>query len=229
MMAKKQFSIVSEGSDDGGLSAFAASMFANADTQRVRQAVADGLLVQSDEGWHFGRVTIGRIGITVPDDLNEQEYGDLGAFLLDMGSRLNWLLGDWLAYGENRQWGETYQKVAEQFGYEYQTLMDYAYVCRNVNFSFRNEKLTFTHHRAVAALEPDAQQYWLNMAAENTWSITQLKQAIRAKSTMVIAPTTNPWKTQVDKLLKSTIDLDVEERRALADRLEEIIHVLRDA
>ncbi|MFZ4816969.1 MAG: hypothetical protein ACOYL5_20705 [Phototrophicaceae bacterium] len=196
---------------------------------QVKSAIDDGLLVQAEDGWRFGRVTIGRVGIHVPDDLNEQEYSDLGVFLLDIGSRLNWLLGDWLAYGENRQWGETYQKVAEQFGYTAASLHQYAYVCRNVDFSTRVEKLSFAHHATVASLEPDMQRYWLGVAAEQGLSSKQLQQAITAsKSSNILGATASrQWSKTLERLARDAHALDDGERVALAEELEALARALR--
>jgi hypothetical protein len=196
------------------------SMFGNASAPTIQNAVESGLLIQTEKGWGYGRAEITRTGMTIPDDLTVEEYSNLGGFLLDIGSRINWLLGDWLAYGENREWGETYHRVAEHFGYEYSTLRQYAYVCRNVNLSVRTDKLTLSHHQLVAQLEPDQQSHWLNLAAENNWSIKAMRNAMSGE----IEATSKPlWESLFTDFRKRTNKLNVEDRKALADQLRELI------
>ena len=230
MASKKGLVLNDPDMDSGQLSEMELAMFGS--STRAKKAVQSGLLVQADDGWRFGRVTIGRVGIAVPDDLNEQEYGDLGAFLLDIGSRVNWLLGDWLAYGENRQWGETYQRVAEQFGYAYQTLQNFAYVARSVDFSRRREKLSFTHHVEVAGLNPHDQDNWLNQAESNGWSVAQLRKVIRETNLLIKGmdgrQSPKAWEAPLKKLsLEATNLTSEDDRLELAAKLETLISILR--
>jgi hypothetical protein len=211
------------------LSELELAMFQQADSQRIKAAMETGLLVQREEGWAYGRTQIGRTGLVAPNDMNVEEYTDLGRFLLDIGSRLNWLLGDWLAYGDNREWGETYQQVAEQFGYSSKTLREYAYVCRNVNLSIRMDKLTFAHHQVVAALEAEAQHVWLTRALENGWSVATLRKAIQQANMLadgntvlterpILIPLT--WRQTWEKLSEDERESAVEEVRQVLAEME---------
>jgi hypothetical protein len=112
------------------------------------------------------------------------------------GRRYNEVFGSWLAhYGFDRldksdraklmevmsrraDWWATATSTASAlgswrkacFGLSFQTLADYGWVANAVKPSFRNEVLTFAHHRQVARMEPDEQHYWLARAAEGEWS-----------------------------------------------------------
>ncbi|MFZ4816962.1 MAG: hypothetical protein ACOYL5_20670 [Phototrophicaceae bacterium] len=192
--------------------------------RELQPAIDDGLLVQADDGWRFGRVKIGRVGMTVPDDLSEQEYSALGSFLLDVSTRIQWLLGDWLAYGENRQWGETYQQMADQFGYNVQSLRDYAYVCRNVDLSIRIDKLTFGHHQVVAPLNPEAQRVWLQAAEDNRWSIAALRKAIQQSNSLNVGEShQRRLAVIVPRWRKSWESMDANEKRATMEDLRQVL------
>jgi hypothetical protein len=226
MAGKKTLPTFNTGNQNsvGTLDEAMAAMFAKADEARIRQAMNEGLLVQSNNGWRFGRVDIDRVGIRVPEDITEQEYAELGAFLLDVASRIQWLLGDWLAYGENREWGETYQRVAEKFGYETNSLHNMAYVCRSVHFSLRREKLTFGHHKEVASRPPDEQSYWLGEAEREGWSVAALRQNMKNRSESKILTTLKPqWEPIFTKLKDpSNLPTDYHERRLLAEQLRQL-------
>jgi len=89
-------------------------------------------------------------------------------------------IGDWI----NANWGRyehgKYEE-AEKLGYERKTLNKYQQVSKNIEFTLRRVNLSWTHHEMVAYLPPDKQSYWLNKAAENNWSVRELRDAIRDK------------------------------------------------
>ena len=79
---------------------------------------------------------------------------------------VQWWVGDWINYGE-KQYGEAYAQAIEVTGKEYQALADTAWVAGKVEFSLRNENLSFAHHREVASLGPNAADTLLDTACSN--------------------------------------------------------------
>ena len=53
--------------------------------------------------------------------------------------------------------------------------MNLGSVARSVETSSRNEVLSFSHHVAVAALEPEDQRKWLSKAEIGRWSVNKLR------------------------------------------------------
>ena len=47
-------------------------------------------------------VRMTRTGITFGEEVSEDDYREIGRFLLQIGSSIQWLIGDWLAFGEDR-------------------------------------------------------------------------------------------------------------------------------
>lgn len=175
--------------------------------------------VDENRNLHYGRFTLSPVGVDLPGNTTEEEYAALGHVLLQLQSSTQWLIGDWLAFGEDRKWGETYSDVAQHFGYEVETLYTYASVCRAVKTSMRVEVLSFAHHRAVVSLPPEQQRAWLQTAVERKWSSKRLRAEIRAA---LNAPTQQPsrfemWHNSLDKLARKATTAD--ERRALAEML----------
>ena len=64
-------------------------------------------------------------------------------------------IGDWLNYGEKANYGDKYTQALEVTKYDYQTLRDAAWVSGRIQLSDRSDNLSWTHHRAVAALGTD--------------------------------------------------------------------------
>jgi hypothetical protein len=95
-------------------------------------------------------------------------------------SGVRWWVGDWLTFGETA-FGDRVKELTESgVGVSYEALANWAYVARNVDLSFRNENLTFTHHMAVAPLAPDLQRDWLDRAERESWTVAKLRAAIAA-------------------------------------------------
>jgi hypothetical protein len=96
-----------------------------------------------------------------------------------MHKSLNWWIGDWAEYGKGA-YGERYRSASEALGIDEATIEQYAFVSRHVQKLTRINFLHWSHHREVATLKPKDQQHWLALASENKWSVSQLRQAIRA-------------------------------------------------
>jgi len=78
-----------------------------------------------------------------------------------------------------RAYGEKYAQALDSTDWEYQTLRDAAWVAGRVEMSRRRDNLTWSHHREVAALDPDDQDGWLDRAEAEGWSRNELRRAIK--------------------------------------------------
>lgn len=60
-----------------------------------------------------------------------------------------------------------------------ETVWQYAYVARSVEYSIRIEGLSFAHHQVVASMKPEQQRYWLDIASTQGLSVAKLRKAIK--------------------------------------------------
>lgn len=65
---------------------------------------------------------------------------------------------------------------------DYQTLRNYAWVARRFELSRRRNRLSFQHHAEVAALPPEDQDHWLDLAEGKGWSRNELRKNIRTNA-----------------------------------------------
>lgn len=115
-------------------------------------------------------------------------------------------IGDLLLFGEGIL-GDRFDQAAEALGLRPPTVLDYLRVAERVPRSRRREGLHYSHHRAVAALEPDAQTYWLDKAETDELSVQQLEDALRVDK---------HGQTQIGELLHETDDPDPDTKRVVA-------------
>lgn len=126
----------------------------------------------------YRRCELLKTGLRLPDDLTAEEWADLGQTLMRLEGSLAWLLGDWLAAGE-RRYGVTYEAIAEQTGYEAQTLRVWKMVAERVDLLIRVNKLSWAHHRLVVALAPTDQRAALQNALQHGWNVKQFGTWLR--------------------------------------------------
>ncbi len=111
-------------------------------------------------------------------DLDANEWASTGRRIGAVGRCVQWLLGDWIVYG-NERFGERYSRASKITGYDPQTLMNMVYVASRFPVSRRRENLSWSHHETLAALEPDEQDSWLDQAEGHRWAVSDLRTMLR--------------------------------------------------
>jgi N6-adenosine-specific RNA methylase IME4 len=100
------------------------------------------------------------------------------------GSSPYWV-GDLLAYAESRQdWQEKLDQMLADTGLARQTLYNHTYIARHVSPEVRDLAPTFSHAKAVAALEPHQQKRVLKKAREEELTVSQTAKLAR----MIVRP-----------------------------------------
>jgi hypothetical protein len=127
-----------------------------------------------------GPFVVTPVGLQVTDqDVPFEVWEAYGYGLRRVEAAIQWVIGDWLNYGET-VYGETYAKALEYWPeYGYQSLNQYKWVASKVQFILRNINLSWSHHYAVARLDPPAQKYWLEQAKKRDWSVSDMRGAMR--------------------------------------------------
>jgi hypothetical protein len=107
--------------------------------------------------------------LILPGDLSFGQWAELGPVLRQLSTRLQFAIGDWLNYGENR-YGEKYAQVADTLAYDRAYLMNVAWVSRAIEISRRREIVPFAYHQEVAAagLSVDDREELLDRAVQGT-------------------------------------------------------------
>lgn len=127
-----------------------------------------------------------------PDLVEEMTYEMWAGYLTatmttweKMRNAMPWWLGDLINMGEAK-YGEKYAQVVEVTGVPVEQLANYANVARKV--SFRNENLSWSHHKHVAPLEPSEQREWLDTAEAEGWTSSELRDHLKGARRKVLEP-----------------------------------------
>ena len=111
--------------------------------------------------------------------LTREQWEEAGHALFAIEGCLAWYLGDWLAASKGEEWeyGDL-AELCEEMDWNYGTAANCKSVCEAYQFSFRNENLSFSHHRIAQG--PD-QQELLEWAVENDATTSELRHEKRRR------------------------------------------------
>lgn len=144
--------------------------------------------------------SISRVGAEFSPTLPLKDWLTIGQQLNAIGSCYQFLLGDWLNFGQ-RTYGEKYRQACSDTGIDYGTLANYCYVCGKVEFSRRRETLTYSHHYEVSDLPMRDQDKWLEKADENHWSVAEMRREMGNRGGhQEGSATQSTWITEATKL-----------------------------
>lgn len=122
-------------------------------------------------------------GLIAPQNMDHASWQQVGDLLFKLEGSLQWLIGDWLVYGEDLKYGDI-PKFAAMMGKDEKTLRNYMSVSRAVELSRRRDNLSFGHHEAVTKLLPGEQSEALNYAAEHSMSVAAFRKLVRGNETL---------------------------------------------
>lgn len=156
----------------------------NAMTGVETDVPTSALALAADGSIQLGNFTITARGMLVGEGATLDEWQQVGQVISRLNGALQWVIGDWCLSGE-RKWGKTVEQIAEAFGYKPNSIHQFTWVCRSVDFSIRIETLDFGHHMLVAALENQKlQREWLEYAARQTpvLSVAKMRTLMRGEA-----------------------------------------------
>jgi hypothetical protein len=136
------------------------------------------------------RCVFGATVLALPDDLTHDEWAALGVHLHTAMNSTAWWVGDWLLYGHLRfdtdEGGEirsagaaTSRQYLAALGFEHEEIVRPRRVASVFPPGTRHERLSWSHHLEVAALDGADAHHLLNEAEENGWSTRELREHVR--------------------------------------------------
>jgi len=118
-------------------------------------------------------------GVKITQPLRFEEWADLLEGFSLMENTIQFIIGDLLAYGSKKYEPREYDQALRLTGKSIKTLQNWAWVCLAIPPEERTYDLTFHHYEQVAALEPELQDEYLNLAASTGLSVHRFRHRIR--------------------------------------------------
>jgi len=119
------------------------------------------------------------IGLRLLDpDLSLSDFTELCWTLGRFHEAVRFAIGDAIIQGE-KLYGEEAFQAFESLNLSEEARREYLRVADRVPRSRRRRDLSWSHHRAVAALDPPEQKEWLKRASEEGMSHAEMRDALR--------------------------------------------------
>lgn len=121
-------------------------------------------------------------GLILPADITPDEYMAIGGLLFRWGEGWKWAVGDWLIQGHGI-FGEEFYEYSEALNISVRSRQQYMRVSELIPPGVRRRvpELRWSHHRAVANLEPVEADQWLQKAIDNRWTRQELQDNMRGR------------------------------------------------
>ena len=125
------------------------------------------------------RWSLTEVGLSLKDpNLAYEDFEHICSVLGTLHTTIKFAIGDAIIQGESL-FGEAAYQAFERFQLSEEAMRDYVRVAARVPRARRRKGLSWSHHRAVAALEAPAQKEWLKRATEEGMSHHALRDALR--------------------------------------------------
>lgn len=119
------------------------------------------------------------VGLRITDpDLSYAEFEHLCGVLGALHEAVRFAIGDAIIQGE-ALYGESAYQAFERFQLSEEAMKEYVRVAQRVPRARRRKGLSWSHHRAVAALPAPDQKEWLKRAVDDSLSHHDLRAALR--------------------------------------------------
>lgn len=122
-------------------------------------------------------VAVGTI-IKVDEKVTLEDWKSFGQILKKADNKVQWYLGFWWNYG-HKKWSRDAEDFIRNLGYTRSTLQKYGQICNAIKPGTRVPLLSFRHHRQVAFLSDEKQEYYLKKAKIEELSSNKLREIIR--------------------------------------------------
>ena len=159
----------------------------------------------------FEQAELTETSLSIPDDIEDTTYTKIGQELARMEEACQWWIGDWLIAGHKWDRSESgREQRCERAGISYAAARDYAWVCETIPNAVRTARVTFRHHRLVAALDDQGiRDHWLHQALSRGWTTRELDTRLSvAKDAKQIADEMPETKDEAPLLRPSTVDAE---------------------
>lgn len=124
---------------------------------------------------HEAGAVINETGLVLPPDMPYDAYEAVGRMLYLTRENIQWLIGDWLNYGEDTYESDIYTQAAHMTGASTRSLYNWKYVAHSVPPQRRLSTVDYSHHAEVASLSASDQKRILKVTERDGLSKMQVR------------------------------------------------------
>jgi len=202
------------------------------DCPELPMSAPDPIALELPHGVRFSST-----GLAVPSPLTDDQWEEVAISLIKIEKGVQFALGDWWANRHKNYNSEDKDNFEKRFGYSRDSLNNLASVARSIHPSSRNENLSWSHHVAVAKLDPPDQSRCLNKAEGMKWSVRKLRDYIdknygSSEPDGVVTEAASAWHAELLERARSQtalLDMGAKQSERLRDLSDSALAELVDA
>lgn len=137
-----------------------------------------------------------KLGLQLDENTTAEEWASIGKQLLVGNKVLNWCIGDWLVFGEKKN----FASLSNELGFDEGYLRNLKWVAKEFPMSLRRDDVSHKHYQILAPLEKSKRKEWINTIVKENLSTRDLTSRIRSVYCEVEEDNTPPVRTLTSKV-----------------------------
>lgn len=147
----------------------------------------------------FDKCKVSKVGLTFNENLEYEEWVGIGHQLNLMEGSIGFWVGDWWKFGL-RKYGEA-KATAASLDMDYGTFRNYCWVADEIELSSRDDSLSFTSHRMIAAAPKNKQKELIDTAVKEKLNSREVADLVKDTKRQI----------RIDEIKKLSVGFDDED------------------
>ena len=172
-----------------------------------------------------------KLGLNLDESTTAEEWAEIGKQLLVGNKMLNWCIGDWLVFGERKN----FATLSSELGFDEGYLRNLKWIAKEFPMSSRRDNISHKHYQILAPLDKDSRKEWLEKIQKESLSTRDLTMRVRSAYSDVerddstpVRTLTNKVRTLVSQLLEASEKWDENQKKAWKAEIQPLVSLYEE-
>lgn len=170
-----------------------------------------------------------KLGLQLDESTTAEEWANIGKQLLVGNKILNWCLGDWLVFGEKKN----FASLSNELGFDEGYLRNLKWVSKEFPMSLRRDDISHKHYQILAPIDRAERKKWIDTIAKEGLSTRELTMRIRSAYSEVgevdesapVRTLTSKVRSLVSQLREAAGNWDTNQKKAWKSEIEPLVEL----
>ena len=172
-----------------------------------------------------------KLGLNLDESTTAEEWAEIGKQLLVGNKMLNWCIGDWLVFGERKN----FATLSSELGFDEGYLRNLKWIAKEFPMSSRRDNISHKHYQILAPLDKDSRKEWLEKIQKESLSTRDLTMRVRSAYSDVerddstpVRTLTSKVRTLVNQLLEASEKWDENQKKAWKAEIQPLVSLYEE-
>lgn len=172
-----------------------------------------------------------KLGLNLDESTTAEEWAEIGKQLLVGNKMLNWCIGDWLVFGERKN----FATLSSELGFDEGYLRNLKWIAKEFPMSSRRDNISHKHYQILAPLDKDSRKEWLEKIQKESLSTRELTMRVRSAYSDVerddsapVRTLTSKVRTLVSQLLEASEKWDESQKKAWKAEIQPLVSLYEE-